>query len=61
MATPTFDEVKDVVTPVTLLPYPTSFKILSVVSLVMLFLRSSVATSPSGFLFANDTADGGFE
>ena len=61
VATPTFADGKEVVTPVTLFPYPRSFTILSIVSLVILFLRSSVATSPNGFLFANDTADGGFE
>ena len=60
MATPTFADGKEVETPVTLLPYPRSFIILSVVSLVILFLKSSVATSPIGFLFANDTADGVF-
>ena len=53
--------MNDVETPLTLLPYPKSFMILSAVSLVILFLKSSVATSPIGALFAKDTDAGGFE
>ena len=38
---------------------PKSCSNLSVASLVILFLRLLVTTSPIGFLFANETADGG--
>ena len=61
VATPTLDDGNSVATPVTLFPYPISFTSLSVVSLVILFLKSSVATSPIGALFAKETAAGGFE
>ena len=45
--------------PVTFNPLPKSCSNLSVDSLVILFLRLFVTTSPIGSLFANDTADGG--
>ena len=40
-------------------PTPKTLRILSTDSLVILFLRSLVTTSPRGALFANETAAGG--
>ena len=42
-------------------PFPNVFSNLSVVSLVILFLRSLVITSPRGALFAKLFDDNGFE
>ena len=43
------------------IPIPIFFSVRSAVSLVILFFKSLVTTSPIGNLFANDFAAGGFE
>ena len=50
---------EDVVTPVTSRPLWKALRVTSILSLVILFLRSLVTTSPSGDLLANETADCG--
>ena len=55
VADPTFAELNVVVTPITFLPYPKSSKTLSVVSLVILLRRSSVATSPNAVSYTHLT------
>ena len=54
MATPTVFDVKDVVTPEIVRPIPSVGRRLSILSLVILFFRSLVVTSPTGDLIAKD-------